>query len=92
MFVEFVVKPVVVFVDGEVCVFGIVDDIWCIDHVSSMVIDLFGYFLEEFVGGLLTNVVYYDDILEILMGFVCAHHGKLDMLIWVWLLRFDGSW
>jgi PAS domain-containing protein/DNA-binding CsgD family transcriptional regulator len=78
--------------DEDVRVFGVVDDTWRIDHISSTVTDLLGYLPEDLAGRPLTNFVHDDDIPEILTGLASAHNSKLDTLTRIRLLRSDDRW
>jgi PAS domain-containing protein/DNA-binding CsgD family transcriptional regulator len=92
LLVESTPKPAAEPADADVRVFGVVDDTWRVDHISSTVTDLLGYLPEELAGRPLTNIVHDDDIPEILTGLARVHNSKLDTLTRVRLLRSDDRW
>jgi PAS domain-containing protein len=92
LLVESASKPAAEPTDEDVRVFGVVDDTWRVDHISSTVTDLLGYLPEDLAGRPLTNIVHDDDIPEILTGLARVHHSKLDTLTRVRLLRSDERW
>ena len=62
---------------NDVRVFGVVDDTWRLDHISSTVTDLLGWVTEDLVGRPWTEIVHADDMPEILTGLARAHDSKL---------------
>jgi PAS domain-containing protein/DNA-binding CsgD family transcriptional regulator len=65
---------------GPLRAYGVVDESWRIDHISSSAADLLGYHADDMVGLLLTDLVHPHDVPEILAGLASAERTQLHTL------------
>jgi PAS domain S-box-containing protein len=77
---------------GRLRTYGVVDESWRIDHVSSNVTELLGYPVDDVVGRQLTELVHPHDVPEILAGLASAENTHLHTLARVRMLGADQRW
>jgi PAS domain-containing protein/DNA-binding CsgD family transcriptional regulator len=73
-------------------VYGVVDESWRLDHLSSNVLDVLGYSADDMVGVLLTSLVHGHDMPEILAGLASAEHTQMQTLVRVRVMDAEQRW